>query len=225
MVTTLGNASPRWLYAHGFASGPGSMKGVALAKHYAARSVHLERLDLRLPSFEHLRLSAILEAMRLAIGSEADRAVVFGSSLGGLAAARLAESDPRVRALVLLAPGFRIAEQLAKRVGEADMRRWRDTGWMETYDHAQQRQARVDYGFYEDAAVLDARNGGWPHVRVPTLVIHGVNDDTCSIDVTRTWARERRNVHLVEVDDGHELKDSLPLIQREADRFLAAFLD
>ncbi len=215
-----GKAPPRWLYAHGFASGPDSVKGVALAKHCATRGIRLERLDLRLPTFERLRLSAIIEAMRAAIGGEAARAVVFGSSLGGLAAARLAESDPRVCALVLLAPGFRIAEQLAKRIGQADMKRWRETGWMETYDYAQKRPARVDYGFYEDVAVLDGRNDGWPDVKVPTLVIHGVNDDTCSIDVTRQWARERPHVRLVEVDDGHELTKSLPIIQREADTFL-----
>ncbi len=47
---------PRWLYLHGFASGPGSAKGMRLAKHYAEMGVTVERLDLRRPSMEHLRL-------------------------------------------------------------------------------------------------------------------------------------------------------------------------
>ena len=58
------HAGPRWLYLHGFASSPESAKARALAEHYAARGIDLERLDLRLPSFEHLRLSAIVEHVR-----------------------------------------------------------------------------------------------------------------------------------------------------------------
>jgi len=41
---------PRWLYLHGFASGRDSAKGVALSRHYQARGVTLERLDLRVPT-------------------------------------------------------------------------------------------------------------------------------------------------------------------------------
>ena len=44
------------LYLHGFASGPQSTKGVAFDKHFAARGRAIERLNLRVPSFEHLRL-------------------------------------------------------------------------------------------------------------------------------------------------------------------------
>jgi hypothetical protein len=213
------------LYAHGFASGPESFKGVALAKHYADKGVHLERLDLRLPSLAHLSLSAILAELHRAIGGEHDRAVLFGSSLGGLSAARVAESDARVCAMVLLAPGFRLAEQLAKKIGEEGMRRWREVGFLETHDYAKNAPAKVDYAFYEEAERLDARGSGWPDVRVPTLVVHGVNDDTCDVNVTRSWAKGKRNVRFIEVADGHELTASLPLIQREADAFLAPFLN
>src|SRR5512141_3062882 len=99
-------AGPRFLYLHGFASGPGSYKGTAIAAHYAARGVTIERLNLRVPSFEHLRLSAMIDTTRAALGGPRDRAVLFGSSLGGLTASRVAEEDARVSALVLLAPAF-----------------------------------------------------------------------------------------------------------------------
>ena len=58
----------RWLYLHGFASGPDSTKGVAMSEHYARRGVALLRLDLRLPSFEHLRLSVGVEEWRDLLG-------------------------------------------------------------------------------------------------------------------------------------------------------------
>jgi pimeloyl-ACP methyl ester carboxylesterase len=205
----------RYLYLHGFASGPGSKKGVAFAAHFAARGLALERLDLRVPSFEHLRLSAMIETARAAIGAPGApgaSAIVIGSSLGGLTAARLAERDPRVRALVLLAERWR--ETLGPELDD-----WRRTGWREVPDHTTGRPARVDYGFYEDAAALDT---GFPDVTVPTLVLHGTADDVVPIARSRAFAAARSNVRLVELADNHELVTSLPTLLAETDRFLAA---
>lgn len=217
-------AGPRWLYLHGFASGPESSKGVALAAHYARQGIHLERLNLRQPSMERLRLSAMMKTVRDAIGGESDRAVVFGSSMGGLTACRVAEEDARVCALVLLAPAIRALEQLRRRLGPENMRRWEQQGWLETQDHAEKRMTRVDFGFAAELETLDARSGGWPDVRVPTLIIHGRQDDTCDIATSRQWARGRRHVRLIEVEDGHELVASLGRITAEADDFLRPFL-
>lgn len=215
---------PRFLYLHGFASGPSSAKGVATAEHYAARGISVERLNLRVPSFEHLRVSAMISHARQAIGGPQDRAVLLGSSLGAYVAARVAEGDPRVCALVLLAPAFRLFERWRKRVGEEAWNAWKQTGWQEVDDYAEKKRARVDFGFVEDARVIDARNSGSPDVRVPTLIVHGARDSTVDIAVSREFAAGKRHVRLVEVDDGHELVASLPLILREADDHLAGFL-
>jgi pimeloyl-ACP methyl ester carboxylesterase len=217
-------AGPRWLYLHGFASGPNSTKGTRLARHYAEKGLVLERLDLRQPSMEHLRLSAMIAHVREAIGGPTDRAVVLASSLGGLTAARVAEEDARVCALVLLAPAFRMAERWRTRLGEEAWEAWRAKGYVETEDHARGGMTRVDFGFMEDVARIDARGGGWPDVRVPTLVIHGTRDDVVPVEGSRTWAAGKRNVRLVEVEDGHELGESLDRIAHEADRLLAGFL-
>jgi len=217
-------ASPRWLYLHGFASGPESSKGVALAQHYAGQGIELERLNLRQPSLEHLRLSAMMRTVREAIGGEGDRAILFGSSLGGLTACRVAEEDARVCALVLLAPAFRLVEQQRRRIGAEGLRRWEEAGWAEIDDHAEKRKARVDFDFIRDVESIDARNGGWPDVRVPTLIVHGRADETTDIAYSRAWARGRRHVRLVEVEDGHELVNTLGRIKAEADAFLKPFL-
>jgi hypothetical protein len=215
---------PRVLYLHGFASGPSSFKGVRVAAHFAKRGVALERLDLRLPSFERMRLSAMIAAVRSAIGGERDRAVLLGSSLGGLTASRVAEQDPRVCALVLLAPAFRLFERWRLRLGEEGWRDWERTGWLETDDYVEKRRSRVDFGFAEDALLADAPGGGWPDVRVPVLIVHGRNDATVDVDLSRAWARGKRHVRLVEVDDGHDLAASIDLILRESDAFLAPLL-
>ncbi len=219
----------RYLYMHGFASGPLSKKGVAMERHLAGRGLALSRLDVRVPSLERLRLSAIIDTARRAIGALDDRAVVFGSSLGGLAAAHLAARDTRVEAVVLLAPGFRVAANFRRRLGEEAMRRWQEEGWLETHDYATGTTSRVDWGFLADALAVDgqahedraAERAEFPDVRAPCLVIHGRGDETCPVEVSRQFAEGRPNVRLVEVDDGHELLESLPVIFAETDRFLA----
>jgi uncharacterized protein len=215
---------PRFLYLHGFASGPGSTKGVAFTEHFGRLGMSIERLDLRLPSLEHLRLSAGIAATRAAIGSERDRAVLIGSSLGGLTAARVAAMDARACALVLLAPAFRAAERWRARLGDAQLSRWRDTGWLEIDDFATRQKSRVDFGFLEDLAATDAADGAWPDVRIPTLIVHGAFDEVVDVELSRAFAARKRHVRLVEVPDRHELTASLPRILAEAEAFLAPFL-
>jgi len=215
---------PRWLYMHGFASGPGSRKAVALAEHFAGRGIELARLDGRVPSFERWRLSAMIDVIRGAIGDGTDRAVVFGSSLGGLAAARAAELDARICALVLLAPAFRIAERWPARIGEDAFRAWERSGWIEVHDHVTDAPARMHFDFIRDAREVEGRSGGTPDVRVPTLVIHGARDDVVDPALSRAWVAGKRHVRLVEVDDEHELAASIPLIIARAEEFLGGFL-
>ncbi|HEU0032678.1 MAG TPA: YqiA/YcfP family alpha/beta fold hydrolase [Kofleriaceae bacterium] len=216
----MANDGPRLLYLHGFASGPGSKKGVAFADHYAARGIAVERLDLRVPSFEHLRLSAMLETTQRALGGDRDRAVVLGSSLGGLTAARLAERDPRVIALVLLAPAFQLAARWREALGPA-FDDWRRTGSREVLDYTTGQPARVDFGFVEDVAAIDV---GFPDVRVPTLILHGTRDDTVPIAHSEQFAAGRPHVRLVALDDGHELVASLPRLLAETDAFLRPWI-
>lgn len=195
-----------------------------MSEHYARQGIHLERLNLRQPSLERLRLSAMVRTVREAIGGERERAVVFGSSLGGLTAARVAEEDARVCALVLLAPALRMAEQFRRQLGEHALSHWEQSGWLEVEDYAEKRKTRVDFGFFQDAEALDSRSGGWPDVRVPTLLIHGRADETTDIECSRRWAQGRRHVRLVEVEDGHELLNSLERVAAEADDFLRHFI-
>ncbi|MGN6109193.1 MAG: YqiA/YcfP family alpha/beta fold hydrolase [Kofleriaceae bacterium] len=211
---------PRAIYLHGFASSPQSTKGVAFADHFAARGLVLDRLDLRHPSLEHLRLSAMLDTARDALGGDRDRAIAFGSSLGGLTAARLAERDARVTALVLLAPAFQLVERWRATLGR-EMAAWQRTGWRKIYDYATGQTVRVDYGFIEDAAAIDV---GFPEVNVPTLILHGIHDDVVPVEHSRAVARDKPHVELIELDDGHELVASLPRLLDESTRFLAPWL-
>lgn len=212
---------PRFLYLHGFASGPSAKKGAAFDRHYAPRGVAIERLNLRVPSFPGLRLSAGMEVVRTAIGGERDRAVVIGSSLGGLTAARVAERDPRVAALVLLAPAFLIAERWRSQLGEAAWAEWQRTGTREVMDRTTNLPAQIEFGFIEEVAAIDV---DFPDIRVPTLIFHGVHDDAVPVGHSRRFAAGKRHVRVIELDDDHELASSLPKILEETDRFLTPWL-
>lgn len=214
---------PRFLYGHGFASGPDSTKGRAIASHFHGLGTFIERLDLRVPSPERPRLSVMVARVRERIGTPADRAVLMGSSLGGLTMARVAEVDPRVSALVLLAPAFRLVPRWRERLGPERWSAWQATGWLEVDDHATKTKAKVDYGFIEDVESLE--RGDLPDVRVPTLVIQGKHDEVVDPRHAREFAAAKRHVRLVELDDGHELVASIPRICAEIQDFLRIWLN
>lgn len=206
----------RYLYLHGFASGPDSAKGVAVARHLGEHlGVHVERLNMRVPSFEHLRGSAMIDLVDTTLAGQPG--VLIGSSLGGWTALRAAERLPNVRAVMVLAPAIGLAAGWRRRMPTA-VERWEATGWLSVEDHAFGGMSRVDIGFLEDIEHIDA--AGDPDVRVPVLIVHGRRDDVVPVAGSRRWAGERDHVHLVEVDDGHQLTDSLSTILAELDTFL-----
>jgi hypothetical protein len=163
----------------------------------------------------------MLEVVRSALGTERDRAVVIGSSLGGLTATRQAERDPRIAALVLMAPAFQIATRWRASLGEAGWAEWERTNALEVIDRTTHQPAHVPFDFMRDVMAIDQ---GFPDVRVPTLIIHGTRDDVVPIDHSRRFAEGKRHVRLVEIDDDHELVASLPTIFAETDRFLTPWL-
>jgi pimeloyl-ACP methyl ester carboxylesterase len=219
---------PAWLYLHGFASSPASTKARAFQAWGASRDVAIDALDLRVPSFENLRFSTIKARVRSAIDASAApgeealaRAVLIGSSLGGLTACRVAEEDPRVCAVLAMAPAFRLADCWRSQMTPAAWDAWRRDGFLEVDDHATKQRARVDFGFVDELGRLDV---GMPDVRVPVLIIHGRRDAVVEIERSRAFAEGKGHVRLVEVDDGHELGASIPRILEEAEAFFAPFL-
>ncbi len=211
-------SNPKILYAHGFASGPRSAKGRAVAAHLARRGIDVELLDLRVPSPTGLRLSRMIEVVREAIG-DAERVLAIGSSLGGLTVARAAERDPRIVSTVLLAPAFQLVERWRARMGEADWAAWQRAGTWPHEDHANRGATLdVEFGFMTDAERVDV---GWPELRVPTTIVHGRHDATVDPELSRTFAATRPNVELVEVDDDHQLLRSLDVITAAVDAALA----
>ena len=210
-------ADPRYLFLHGFASGPASRKGQALAAAFAARGLALLRPDLNVPDFAHLTHTASLTAVDAAAGDGGAPVVLIGSSLGGYLAARWAELHPaRAARLVLLCPGFDMIARWPQLLGADAIARWRAHGVLAFPDGAG-TPTPVHWAFIEDAL----RHPPTPAPPCPTLVLHGTRDDVVPIATSRAYAAAHPAVRLVELDDDHALLASIDRISAEIAAFLA----
>jgi uncharacterized protein len=209
----------RYLWLHGFASGPQSSKGRFVRERLLGRGARLEIPDLNQPAFRDLSVSRMLGQIDALL--QADPAVLFGSSLGGYTAALWSALRPgRARALVLLAPAFDLAARWKQRTGPEELRRWRERGDALVDHHAWGRKEELSIGFLDDAD----RHEPFPLPDAPTLVLQGRRDEVVSPELASEFVRRMRErgreARLLLLDDGHELTADLPRLWREIDAWL-----
>ena len=204
----------RFIYLHGFASGPQSRKAQAFHGALASRGIRLEIPDLAMGDFEHLTISGQLRVIEKLLGGEPCR--ITGSSMGGYLAALYAASHPEVERLVLLAPAFGFVARWREMQGPAGIAGWRDTGWLDVLHYGDRAIRRVHYGLIEDAADYP----GFPDFRQAALIFHGVNDSVVRVGLSREFAGSHANACLRELDSDHELLDVLDGIVGEAVPYL-----
>ena len=209
----------RYLWVHGFASGPTSSKGRFVQDRLRERGVDLAIPDFNEPSFFDLTVSRMLARIDALAGAD-EPAVLFGSSLGGFAAATWAATRAdRARALVLLAPAFDLGPRWAARMGPQQLAEWRSRGRYAFDHYARGRKEDLSWAFLEDAG----RHQGFPLPRCPTLVIQGAGDDVVDPGLAREFVgRTKGRARLVELDEGHELTADLPALWKRIEEFLAA---
>jgi alpha-beta hydrolase superfamily lysophospholipase len=204
------------LYFHGFASGPDSAKGRALAERFAGQGFPFVRADLT-PGEDGFERSTPLTML-----AEAERLVarhrprfLMGSSLGGYLAALVASRDPSIERIVLLAPAFRLFERWRERLSPDEERRWRAEGLV-VHHYATGRPRRIGWSFLEDAAKLPA----FPAVSVPALCLPGRHDTLVPLADVERFVQQTPTARLVVLEDGHELLASVDRIFQEAAAFL-----
>lgn len=207
----------RYLYLHGFASGPASRKGVHLERALAPRGVTLERLDLNVPSFADLSPVRALEVVDRAAGP-AGPLTLLGSSMGGwLSAVWAARHPARVARVVLLCPGFDLPNRWPPILGAEAFARWERDGRF-VFEDGEGRPTPVTWRFVEEARTLPA----WPAVRCPALVLHGTRDEAVPFAASERWVREQADARLVALDDDHALLGDLDRLTWEVATFLGA---
>ncbi len=216
---------PGFVYFHGFASGPSSEKATFFRDRLAERGITLDVPDLNLGDggFLKMTLSRSIQHAAAALDRvEADRrgAVLIGSSLGGYLAALLASRDPRVRAVVLMAPAFDLPARWTALLGEDGLSRWRKDREVEVDHHAYARKEPLSFSFYLDAMGYPP----YPRPGCPTLILHGIHDLEVSIGTSQKISEGASEIRLVELDSDHALTDVMPRLWQETEAFLTPFL-
>jgi pimeloyl-ACP methyl ester carboxylesterase len=204
----------RFVYLHGFASGPLSRKALAFGEALATSGIPLEIPDLTQGNFERLTISGQLRVVENTLDSRPCR--LIGSSMGGYLASLYAASHPEVDRLVLLAPAFGFVDRWREMQGPEAISRWKNSGWLEVFHYGDKANRRVHYGLLEDAANFP----GFPDFRQPALIFHGVNDTVVPIGLSREFAGTHPTAQLRELDSDHELLDVLEGITGEAIPYL-----
>lgn len=198
----------RYIYLHGFASGPASTKAGAFRERLAAAGCEVTVPALDDGDFTGLTITRQLAVVRREVERAPGPVRFIGSSMGGYLAALFAASDPRIEALVLMAPAFDMQVRWRARYGDAKLAEWQRLGALPTFHYAHGAERPIGYGLYEDMGRHDPR----PRISVPALVFIGRRDDVVDPAAVEAWASANPAARLVWLDSGHELTDQIETI-------------
>ena len=205
----------RFVYLHGFASGPASRKASFFRERLAGRGVALEIPDLAEGNFRGLTITAQLQVIERLEPENA--LVLIGSSMGGYLAALYAAAHPdRVKRMVLLAPAFNFYQRWAETLGPEKFALWREQGEIPVFHYGAERPEGIGYQLMEDAHVYPA----YPDATQPCLICHGSQDSVVPLAFSQQFADTHSSARLVRFESGHELTDVLEAIWETSADFL-----
>lgn len=191
-----------FIYLHGFASSPKSTKAQDLSDRFAKIQIKLKIPDLNAGDFSHLTISRQLNQVKSEFPDPSIPVTLIGSSLGGLTSAHLAQQNPQVQRLVLLAPAFGFLSHWLPSLGAEKIKRWQQEEYLLVYNYGEGRELPLSYNFVTDAAQYQENSLQRP---IPTLILHGKQDEVIPIQASRDFARSRPWVELIELDSDHAL--------------------
>jgi pimeloyl-ACP methyl ester carboxylesterase len=191
-----------FIYLHGFASSPKSTKAQDLSDRFTQIQIKLKIPDLNAGDFSHLTITRQLHQVKSEFPDPSIPVTLIGSSLGGLTSAHLAEQNPQVQRLVLLAPAFGFLYHWLPSLGAEKIKRWHQEQYCFVYHYGEGRELPLSYNFVTDAAKYQKN---LLQRLIPTLILHGKQDEVIPIQASRDFARSRPWVELIELDSDHTL--------------------
>ena len=199
------------LFAHGFEGVPTGRKPQHL-REVLGHEVVAPLMNEKGWTFED-QVTVVCEAL----AEHPELQLVVGSSMGGFAASVAASRHPdRDLRLLLLAPAVGIHAAWAQRLGETGLARWRDTGFQTHFHRGRGVEVTLPYALFSQCCahagvVLDH----------PTVIIHGLQDETIAIDYALALAKRSPGVkRMYAVADGHRLQASRHLMGEAIDLLL-----
>lgn len=194
---------PTYIYLHGFASGPQSVKAMFFQKKFAALGISLIIPDLNLPDFSHLSLTRNIATVSSLLPPLNQPVVLMGSSFGGLTAAWIAQQHLQVEQLILLAPAFEFAQAWLPRLGD-QLSQWQSQGYLDVEHYADGQTHPLHYGFLTDLQAYGESQLTRP---VSTLIFHGDTDEIIPVAASQRYAQNRAWVELNVLHGDHGLTE------------------
>ncbi|RAM53384.1 MAG: esterase [Hapalosiphonaceae cyanobacterium JJU2] len=217
----------QFIYLHGFASSPHSAKARYIRDRFAESKINLNVPDLNFGNFSHLTITRQIHQVASIILTDSEQdiepslsqaapVILIGSSLGGLTAAHIAQQYPQVQRLVLLAPAFGFLYHWLTQLGDTQVQLWQQQKYLMVYHYGEERSLPLNYDFITDATQYQEEVLQRP---IPTLILHGKNDEVIPIQASRDFVKSRPWVELVELDSDHALANVLAEIWQSIRRF------
>jgi len=215
----INNTVLNFLYLHGFASSPASRKAKFFQGKIEGESWRYIAPDLNVPTFEQLSMASQIELAQASAGQFGPGPLILvGSSMGGLLAALLEGKIANVAALILLAPGFGITRRWPQIIGGEGMDAWQETGARQFFHYGANAEKALHFTFTHELQKIQTENF---QVNTPTIVFHGVNDETVPLEHSKVFAAANEKlVELVQLNDNHELAQALDQIWHDSMTFL-----
>lgn len=205
-----------YFYLHGFASSPRSNKAIYLSDRFAQREINLQSPDLNQADFSHLTITRQLNQVAAELPPPPTCVTLIGSSLGGLTAAWLGQKHLQVQRLVLLAPAFEFLAHWLVHLEQSQLQQWQAEKYLSVYHYGEKRSLPLHYEFVLDAAQYQEAQLLRP---IPTLILHGRQDEVIPIGASRKFAQNRPWVQLIELESDHSLGNVLPQIWQSIQTF------
>jgi pimeloyl-ACP methyl ester carboxylesterase len=201
---------PLALFIHGFGSHRGGEKSLYFAERFSALGWGYLAFDFRghgesggsLRELTLTRLLADLAAVVSWIPDSGAPRLFIGSSMGASVAAWHLLSRPRdAAALAMIGPSLAFPQGWIATLAPAERDDWRRTGARRF--HNQWLDVEVGYSLVEDAARYDPARLTRSH-RTPSLVLHGMRDETVPWRQSLSWIEECAypELRLVLIKDG-----------------------
>ena len=206
-----------FIYLHGFASGPGSQKACIFKNNFDKFNLSITIPDLQQGDFENMTLTKQISLVQNIIdGNPGVDVALIGSSMGAYIAALIAETRKEIKALYLMAPGFNFLNRWMENMDWDKNSLFATPDFIQVYHYSYNREVSLNTNMFRDAVKWDSlfltRN-------IPIRIVHGLHDETVSIQESRDFSGSRPWCQIKELDSDHGLLSCIDWIVADCMKF------
>jgi uncharacterized protein len=206
-----------FIYLHGFASGPGSQKACIFKNNFKKSHLSITIPDLQQGDFENMTLTKQISLVQNIIDRNPGANVaLIGSSMGAYISTLIAETRKEIKALYLMAPGFNFLNRWMENMGWDKNSLFAIPDFIKVYHYNYNRAVSLNTNLFRDAvkweSLLITRN-------IPIRIVHGLNDETVSIQESRDFSSSRPWCQIKELNSDHGLLSCIDWIVADCMEF------